>query len=79
MTRVLERVSGALYRLGLHHEDGASTVVSLSASPVRLALGELSASAADGLRSARNRRRPETATKRRRHFELPDGLGPSNI
>ena len=41
-SNVLAQMTGAPYRVGLHHKDG-TTSVSLSAHPVRFTVGELSA------------------------------------
>ena len=53
MPDVLDHMTGALYRFGLHHEDGTASLVSLSAHPVRFAVGEVSASAAELITNAR--------------------------
>lgn len=53
MPKVLDQMTGALYRIGLHHEDGTASVLALSANPVRATVGELSASAADLIVNAR--------------------------
>lgn len=45
----------ALYRIGLHHDDGSSSLVSLDARPVRMVVGELAASAADAVNRAKGR------------------------
>ena len=54
MPNVLDHMTGALYRIGLHHEDGTASLVSLSAHPIRFAVGEMSASAADFIVTARS-------------------------
>ena len=56
MSNVLNRMTAALYRFGLHHEDGATSMVSIAAHPVRLTVGELSASTADVIVKARRGR-----------------------
>ena len=53
MPKVLDHMTGALYRIGLHHEDGAASVLALSAHPIRATVGELGASAADLIVHAR--------------------------
>jgi hypothetical protein len=48
-----------LYRVGLHHENGASSMVSLDVRPARMVVGELAASAADVVAHRANVRRTE--------------------
>lgn len=47
MGTTMNRVAGALYGIGLHHESGESSMVALAARPVRMTVGELAAWAAD--------------------------------
>ena len=47
MTANRERVSGVLYRLGMRHEDGNTSVASYATGPARIVAGELAASVAD--------------------------------
>ena len=47
MTANRERVTGVLYRLGMRHEDGNTSVASYAAGPARIVAGELAASVAD--------------------------------
>jgi hypothetical protein len=78
MTNLLDHMSGALYRIGLHHEDGTSSLVALSANPVRFAVGELSASTADLIVAARKRRTdPPARVHKVGRFHPPSDIGPS--
>lgn len=72
MPDVLDHMTGALYRIGLHHEDGTASLVSLTAHPVRFAVGEVSASAADLINSARS------APRGNRLYPERD-IGPSTV
>jgi len=64
MPRTLERMTRMLYRVGLHHEDGVSSMVSLSARPARLVAGEVAASAADVVAAVS--KRPHVKPRNRR-------------
>lgn len=58
MSNTLRRVGVFLYRLGMRHEDGNTSVVAYAAGPIRILAGELAASVADVL-VGRAQRRPE--------------------
>ena len=49
MPGVIDRMTGALYRVGLHHPSGESSLVSLATRPARFTIGEAAASLADAL------------------------------
>lgn len=49
MRATLERVGGLLYRVGMRHENGNTSVVAYAAGPARIVVGELAASVADVL------------------------------
>lgn len=70
MPYTVDRLTGALYRIGLRDRRGASSLVSLAARPARITVGEAASSLADLVttRSAARRRRP-TQTE----------LGPSDV
>lgn len=76
MPRTLEHMTGMLYRVGLHHEDGVSSMVSLSARPVRLVAGEVAASAADVV-AAVAKRPGVKARANRGGLQTPGDIGPS--
>lgn len=81
MPKMLDHMAGALYRVGLHHEDGTASLVSLSAHPIRTAVGEVSASAADAIVHRRNGQRDDRMRESDRSGRFyPDGdIGPSTI
>jgi hypothetical protein len=65
MTTTLERVSGALYRVGMRQDNGNTSLASYAASPARIVAGELAASVADAIVSrsrARSVQSPERPT-----------------
>jgi len=76
MPNSIERMTRMLYRVGLHHEDGVSSMVSLSARPVRLVAGEVAASAADVV-AAVSKKPHVNARSITRGLETPSDIGPS--
>lgn len=77
-------LTSMLYRFGLHHEDGATSLASLGAGPARLLVGEVAASAADVVtrrtspprsRPAEGHRRPPTQRPGGRPLRWPRSLG----
>jgi hypothetical protein len=77
MSNALDRMTGALYRVGLRHEDGASSMLSLAAHPVRLAVGEAAASAADAMVKATKSSVHHRSGANRQRLQLPGDVGPS--
>jgi hypothetical protein len=69
MTTTLERVSGALYRVGMRRDNGNTSLASYAAGPTRIVAGELAASVADAIVS---RSRARSAQDRQ-----PAVIGPS--
>lgn len=77
MSGLVDRMTGTLYRIGLHHEDGASSMVSLAAQPIRAVVGEAAASAADALVNANHRH--GSASGRGEWSERSGDIGPSTV
>jgi hypothetical protein len=79
-SKALDRMTGALYRVGLRHEDGASSVLSLAGRPVRLAVGEAAASAADAMVNATKSRVDHRTVGAKRPLSwVPGDVGPSTL
>ena len=70
MSTMVDRMTGMLYRVGLRHERGASSLVCLAARPARMTVGEVAASVADAV-SSRSRDRTDGP--------VSDDVGPSTI
>ena len=70
MSTVVDRLTGRLYRVGLRHERGASSLVCLAARPARITVGEVAASVADVVASR---------TRDRTDPRVPEGVGPSTV
>lgn len=72
MPSTVERVGGLLYRVGMRHDDGQTSLVSFAAGPARIVANELAASVADVLVS-----RSRAGTEGGRGSRRGADLGPS--